>query len=285
MSVFTHSPIKLDLAAVRKGIGWAQSWTTKPILFVLNEGWMRLITVEQERFLACWSYPMPDHEEKIFFLIPPFASKVLSGPPAWEANELAIVVHKNVVGMILQDTHHQEFRLQWRWNIAGFEAPPHFTTMIHVPETIVKTSYITFADVIHFAIHSLVNPITAEDDLLHTDTAILIDFVPAQINIDGESVTRDSGKARYYFNPKLVMRGLEIVRERSIEVAIENLGSKESVLYLNSHRENWQVHCAVLSVPVTNPPKQPHMVVQEKHPPLMNGSWFVPSRSNPSLGG
>lgn len=282
MSVFLKVPLTIDLPTLRQGISWAQSWATSPILFTLSEGVMRLIVVEQERFLACWSYPMPHIEDKCFFLIPSFVAKTLTGPAAWEAETLEIVTNRTIVGMILRDNHAQEFRLQWRWSGDQFSAPPYFNSMIRVPETIIKTSYVTFADVVHFAIHNLVNPfkVSEEEAFLQAEDAILIDFVPGQINIHGEAVTRQAEKTQYYFKPRLVVRGLEIVRERSIEVGVENVTKRESILYLNSQRDNWQIHCAILSVPVSNPVQPSPLAIQQKHPPMLNGSWFVPNASS-----
>lgn len=278
MSVFASKPIALDLTAMRTGIGWAQSWTKRPILCTISDGWMRLMVVENRRFLASWAWPMPDFEGKVFFLIPRFVAKTIASPATWEADSMEVVLNSRVVGLILREGQ-QEFRLQWRWNPHDFDAPPEFGMMSRIPDTIVRTPYIALADVIHLAIHNLVNTTVAEN-LLQNENAILIDFTPGQINIDGESIAHGR-QSRYYFNPRMIIRGLEIVRERQVGFAMKRIGrGDESILYLSSQRDRWQVHCALHSVAVSSPEQSsnPPMRVRETRPPLANGSWLSHNR-------
>ena len=76
------NPIPLDIVAIRRGLGWAQSWTSGPVLCVINDEKLRLVVVDQEHFLACWSLPLPGIQQTHFFLIPSFVSKTLAGQPA-----------------------------------------------------------------------------------------------------------------------------------------------------------------------------------------------------------
>ena len=162
MSVFLSQPNSLDLAAMRTGLGWAQSWTNSCILCTLGNGWMRLIVAESDGFLASWGWPAPQLHDPVFFLIPPFVARTLSGPAAWEAKELEIMTNRNIVGLILRDGA-QEFRLQWRWLAKDFQSPKEFSIMSQLPDTLVSTPYISLADMIHMSMANLIRLIDEDD--------------------------------------------------------------------------------------------------------------------------
>lgn len=277
MSVFLSQPNSLDLNAMRIGLGWAQSWTNGSVLCTLGNGWMRLIVAEPNGFLASWSWSSPQLTDSVFFLIPPFVARTISGPAAWDAKELDIMTSRNIVGLLLRDGS-QEFRLQWRWLAQDFQSPKDFSIMSQLPDTLVSTPYINLADMVHMSMANLIRLIGEDesDTPWQEDGAILIDFLPGQINIDGESVT-DGKQARYYFKPRMLMRGLEIVRDHRVEFAMRDINrNKNSILYLASQRENWQIHCAILSV--SSPRLEltvPSMTIRETRPPMTDGSWFA----------
>ncbi len=275
MSIFLNDPIALDLAAMRTGLGWARSWARNPILCRIGDGWMRLIVVDQPGFLASWAWPLPDIEQPQFFLLPSFVASTLSGPAAWEAENLEVVVKGNLVGLILR-AGQQEFRLQWRWSAADFKAPREFTMMSQLPNTMMTAPYVSLSDMVHLAIANLMNPALAESDVLQEEGTVVIDFMPGQINIDGETIKHENQQARYFFNPRILVRGLEIVRERQISFAMQatNRGH-DSIIYLSSHREGWQVHCAVLSAGMSTEVPTTAIRIRETRPPMQDGSWLT----------
>lgn len=276
MSVYLNKSIKLDLVALRTGLGWAQSWTKNAILCKVGGGWMRLMVAEPEGFLASWAWPMPEAKQNQFFLIPSFVALTLSGPAAWEASGVEVVLKHNVVGMILR-SGTQELRLQWVWQPNDFKSPRDFTLMSQLPDTMISTPYVSLADMVHLSMANLIKVMSEdEEDVIRTQDAILIDFVPGQINIDGESITQSPQQSRYFFNPRMLMRGMEVVRENQISFAIQpTYREKDSILYLTSHRQGWQVHCALLSVNVSGAVTMPSMRIRETRPPMQDGSWFA----------
>ncbi len=284
MSIFQVNPISLDLAAVRTGLGWAQSWATHPILCKIGNEEMHFIIVERDGFVASWIWPSEGLHEKGFFLIPPFVARTLSGPAAWEADTLEVMIHNNVVGMILR-TGNQDFRLQWRWNAKNFAAPDEFTIMNQLPDTMINAPYIKVTDIVHLAVANLIIPMTDEENIWAKDGAILVDFTPGHINIDGEAITRrEDNQARYYFNPQKLMRGLEIVRERQIGFVIRPTKQGQgAILDLACQRDGWQIHCALMAVGVSTGTPPPSVEIRETREPMQEGSWFRPRLQDSSI--
>ncbi len=272
-TVFSVKPIALDFSAMRTGLGWAQSWAGEDaILCKLERGWMRLMAAEKNGFVASWSWPTPTIEENRFFLIPPFVAHILSGPAAWDVSELQVMAHRNLVGFILK-IDEQDLRLQWSWKASDFNAPREFTPMSQLPDTMMSAPYVKLADEIHLALANLIKLTVEESDQLHQAGAVLIDFTPGQINIDGEAITQGK-QARYYFTPRMLVRGLEIVRERQVGFVMQPINNgRNSVLYLSCQREGWQVHCAVLSVGVSLDAPPPTLTIRETRTPMQDGPW------------
>jgi hypothetical protein len=188
---------------------------------------------------------------------------------------LEVVSHRNVVGLILT-ADGQEFRMQWRWSAQEFQSPPEFKIMSHLPDTMLNAPYVNLADVIHLAIANVIKVFNETDENIEKPgEAILIDFMPGQINIDGETVSQGN-QARYYFHPRMLMRGLEIVRERQVGFAIRPVDQgKSAILYLSCQRNKWQIHCAISSVGVNlDAPGMPPMAIRQTRTPLQDGSWF-----------
>lgn len=275
------NPTELYMPALRTGLAWAQSWTKGHILCRLGHGRLTLMVAESNGFLAVWSYPMTNQDDNEFFLIPPFIARTLSGRAAWDIERLEILTNRNVVGAMLY-TAEQDFRLQWKWRPASFQAPRHFKHMSQLPDMTVRAPYVNLADHVHLAFANMMNPALITEDLPPDEPkgGILIDFMPGQINIDGESLHTGSQQARYYFNPKMLMRGLEIVRESHLSFTIHEIQrSRTAVLFLGCQREGWDIHCAVQSIGVSHQANTTPMRIRETKTPMQGGSWLQGART------
>ena len=268
------NPVELQMSAVRTGLAWAQSWTDGHILCKLSEGKMTFMVGDIEGFLAVWSWPAPKVNRTMFFLIPPFVAGTLSSRAAWNVDSIRIMTNQNVVGAILR-VGKQDFRLQWKWNAKTFRTPRFFKQMSRVPDMMVRAPYVNLSDIIHLAVANMMNPALVDElPVDNPEGGILIDFMPGQINIDGEQIQQQSQQARYYFSPKKLMRGMEIVRAPHLSFTIEEAQhDRNAILYLSCQREGWEIHCAVQSVGVSHA-HNPAMRVRETRPPMEGGSWL-----------
>ena len=273
------NPILIDPVAMRTGLAWAQSWTKDHILCRLGEGALMLMVADAGGFLAVWSWPVPEYNRSVFFLIPPFVAKTLSGRPAWDIEKMKVIVNRNVVGMMFY-SKNQEYRLQWKWQASDFLSPSYFRTMSHQPDMMMRAPYVNLADVIHLAIANMISPALVDEmPSDQPEGGILIDFVPGQINIDGEMLHAQNQQVRYYFNPKMLMRGLEIVRASHLGFGIQELAAnRQAVLFFACEREGWSIHTAIQSVGVSLGQPQPAMRIRETRTPLQDGSWFKGAR-------
>jgi len=242
-----NEPLRLNPQIVRQGLGWAQSWTDGPILCVITPESVGFAVVNEQRFVAGWEWAEDTGAPYRFFLIPPFIASTLSGHKAYEFTGLRVRTNRNYVAVTVRDAHG-EYVLQWRWQAASFPAPVFFEQMVQVPEeTVERRTFVAIADAVHLAIANL-GRLEAIEEFDRRQLAIVIDFAPGHFKIDGQPITLGD-EQRYYFDPRLIMRGLEIVRGRHIGFSVASTTVPgQSILYMTSERDNWRLYCSMLSI-------------------------------------
>lgn len=269
-SILTTNPIELNIQAVRKGLSWAQSWTSEPVLCRIKDEKMHLIAVSQQRFLVSWAWPLPGVTGSQFFLIPPFVISTITNPAAYSADALAVMLKKNVAGLIIKQGK-QEFRLQWRWTPDSFKAPKHFEQMLNPPQKMIQDGYLALADVVHLAIANLGHISAAED----------VSFEEAVIEMNLPLTdSENNNRSRYFFEPRLVIRGMEVTRGDRVGFAMQPIENKRAILHFTTQREDYFIHCAILST-ATKSAWAPSttITIRETRPPMSDGAWISPRRS------
>ncbi len=242
-----NEPIRLNPEVIRLGLGWAQSWTNGPILCVISPDAIRFTIVSERRFVASWEWAEETEAPYCFFLIPPFIASTLSGQIAYSITGLRARINRTHVALTVRDPNG-EYVVQWRWQAASFQAPPFFDQMSQPPdEPLEEKAYMAIADAVHLAIANI-GRLEAMEQIDRQQLAILVDFEPGRFTIDGQPITVGSQEG-YYFDPRLIVRGLEVVRGKHIGFAIgETLTPEQSILYMVSDRDNWRVQCSLLSI-------------------------------------
>lgn len=269
-SVLTAKPIVLNIQAMRRGLSWAQSWSSEPVLCRIKDEKMYLVAVSQKQFLVSWAWPLPGVMESHFFLIPPFVISTITNPAAYSADGLAVMLKKNVAGMIINQGK-QEFRLQWRWSADSFRAPKSFEKMLNPPANIVQSSYLAIADVVHLAIANLGNMNVSEE----------VSFDSAVIEVNLPMTEENPDNTRYFFDPRLVLRAVEVTRGDSIGFAMQPIEGKKAIVHFMTQREDYFIHCAILSTSVKSEwAASTTLTVRETRPPMADGAWILPRREN-----
>lgn len=266
-------PLHLNPEAVRLGLGWAQSWTDGPVLCVLTPESTRFVVVNERRFIASWEWLEETDTPYRFFLIPPFIASTLASHAAYSITGLRARVNRTHIALTVRDAHG-EYVLQWRWRAASFAAPPFFDQMVQMPEETLRETYVAIADAVHLAIANI-GRLEAMEQLDRQTLAIMMNFAPGQFKIDGQPITVGNEQS-YYFDPRLIMRGLEIVRGKHIGFAIaKTLIPSQSILYMTSLREQWRIQCALLSI---QPDERTHVITQQVREIPKTGSLAVRER-------
>jgi hypothetical protein len=112
---------------------------------------------------------------------------------------------------------------------------------------------------VHLAIANL-GRLEAMEQFDRNNLAILVDSAPGRFRIDGQPIFRGD-EQRYYFDPRLIVRGMEVVRGKHIGFALTpTIVPGQAVLYMSSRRENWRIHCALLSI---LPDEQTYIISQQ----------------------
>lgn len=256
-----NTPIRLNPQAMRLGLGWAQSWTTGPVLCVVTPEAMRFAVVSEHRFIASWEWAEDTDSPYRFFLMPPFITNTLASHTAQNLSSLRARINRAHVALTVRDDHG-EYVLEWRWRANSFYAPPFFDQMAQAPAETQEETYMAIADAVHLAIANL-SRLHMMEEISRTDLAIMVDFSPGHFKIDGQPITL-SDEQRYFFDPRLIMRGLEVVRGKNIGFALSpTIIPGQAILYMVSQRDQWNVQCALLSV---LPSEQTHVVSQRVRP-------------------
>ncbi|MBN2469933.1 MAG: hypothetical protein JXN59_04335 [Anaerolineae bacterium] len=242
-----NDTLHLNPRIMRQGLSWAQSWSNGPVLCVVTPESTRFQIVSERRFLASWEWMEETGSDSHFFLIPPFVARTLSGHPAYSITSLRVRVHRTRVAITVRDKNG-EYVVQWHWKAADFEAPPFFDLMSDSPSDLLeRKTFITMADAIHLAIANL-GRLEALEQINRHNLAIAVDFSPGHFKIDGQPITLGHER-RYYFDPRLIVRGLEVARGKHIGFAITQTPvTGQSILHMISDRDNWRVECALLSL-------------------------------------
>ncbi len=263
--------INLNPNVIRIGLSWALHWSSGPILCMILPKSTRLVVVNDHRFVASWEWFEETDAKPCFFLIPPFVASTLTSPASWDILRVDVSLRKNTVLMTMYDDFGV-YVLQWRWDPWTFQAPEAFQQMMTQPEDMVQTEYVHVADAVHLAVANL-GRMEGLERIQRERLAMAIDFTPGRLSIDGRQIVAGDSQ-RYYFDPRLVIRGLEVARARGISFSMARIASGEhAILYINSEREQWQVRCAILSLNIheTRLPSY-----GEQAPDIYNGSRLSP---------
>lgn len=239
--------VKLDGGVIGKGLRLAVSRSEEPILCLLKRGTIRLIAVSGLRLVVSWetrlSQPVTGD---LAFLIPPLIAELLSTDAVCAQIVVEFIVgHEQVVARFTD--HFGSYELYWRSDLASFPAPEAFGQMMKVPYVLMDVPYVRFSDATHAAVAKLVR-IEADQEINPAKLAILIDLDFGRLRLNGQEIVTSESR-QYYFDPRLVIRALEFLKERILAVGVSPLpGGERGYLSLIAQQEDWKVHCSLLSI-------------------------------------
>jgi signal transduction histidine kinase len=230
------------------GVRKASSRTEDPILCLIKADKITLVAVSGLRLVVSWEArlrePAPGN---LAFLIPPLVARLLSCEAICGQVGIAFSMQGQHVTAKLTD-HLGSYEFRWQSDFSSFKGPAEFAHLIQAPQTLVSVPHLRFSDASHQAVAKL-GYMHADRQISPTKLAILIDLNFGRLLVDGEEIVTTESH-RYYYDPRLVIRALEFLKEETLRVGITPLPSNHRRGYLSLLCKDggWTVHCALLSI-------------------------------------
>lgn len=239
-------PIEIEPQLLRTGLKRAMTRNRDTVLCILSPTSLRLISVSSLRMMVSWEHPIAGPQRPQYYIFPALVTHLLTGPLGQDLQRITLSLAGKDVSLGMTDAYND---YQWRWqaDLRHFYAPPEFVHMIAVPRGLLTISYLSLSDAAHQAVANLVN-LESLQDIPPEKLAILIDFSSSHMTLDGRNIVRGA-RGAFYFDPRLVIRALEIVKANTLQVGMTPLPKgHRAVLTLLARQDQWRVQCALLSV-------------------------------------
>ena len=230
------------------GIQKAVSRSDEPILCLIREDKITLVAVSGLRLVISREARLREPTATTMaFLIPPLVAELLSSNTICTQIGIAFELHGQNAAARLTD-HFGSYELRWKSDFASFAGPKAFAQLIQAPNALVTVPHLRFSDAAHQAVAKL-GYMHADRQISPSKLAVLIDLNFGQLLVNGEEIVAAESR-RYYFDPRLVIRTLEFVREETLRVGITPLPSEPRRGYMSvlSKDGEWTIHCALLSI-------------------------------------
>lgn len=230
------------------GIRKVRSRTTEPLLCLVRQQKIMLVAVSSIRLVVTWEARLSQPaSSNLTFLLPPVIADWLSCDIVGSQAGVVLVTRGQSAIVRLAD-HLGSYDLHWKSDLASLSAPRELQQLLQAPKEIVRVPHLSFSDAAHQAVAKL-GCMHASRQINPTKLAMLVDLNFGRLRVDGEViVTTDS--RRYFFDPRLVIRAMEFLKEETIGVGITPLRGDErrGCLSLLCSDGQWNIHCALLSI-------------------------------------
>lgn len=238
----------VDGAVLCTGIQKALSCTSEPLLCLVRKRKITLVAVSGLRLVITWEARLSQAPaENLAFLLPPIVAELLSCKTVCGQGEIVLATRGQSAIARLTD-HLGSYDLHWKSDLASFSGPRELAYILQAPRELVSVPHLSFSDAAHQAVAKL-GCMHATKQINPTKLAMLVDLNFGRLRVDGEVIVTTQSR-RFFFDPRLVIRALEFLREETIGVGIAPLRGEErrGCLSLSSTDGEWTVHCALLSI-------------------------------------
>jgi hypothetical protein len=242
-----YKSVRIDGQVLSAGIRQAIARSEDPLICFIKPDTIRLVAVSGLRMVLSWETQLqsPASGNQVF-LVPPVIADLLMSESIRSQPGVEIARRGKDVSLRLID-HLGSYDIRWKSDLAAFPAPPEFSELLKVPDVLIDVPYLRISDAIHQAVAKLVR-LESDEQVSQTKLAILIDLDFGRLSINGEEIV--VGKSRqYYFDPRLVIRALEMIKDRSIRVGVSPLVEvPRAYLSFLAEQDGWSVQCSLLSI-------------------------------------
>lgn len=238
----------VDGALLCAGIQKATAASSECLLCLARKSGIVLVAVSDLRLVISWEAQLSEAPaENLVFLLPPTIAELLSCGAISEQAEVVLATCGESASARLTD-RWGSYRLVWESDLLSFSTPRELAYLLQEPRGLVKVPHLSFSDAAHRAVSKL-GCMHATRQISPTKLAMLVDLNYGRLRIDGEVIVTTQSR-RFFFDPRLVIRALEFLREGTIEVGITPLPGEErrGYLSLQTTEGEWRVRCALLSI-------------------------------------
>lgn len=237
----------IDGQVLCTGLQKASSRSEEPILCLIKTDTIRFIAVSGLRLIVSWEKRLREPVEgNLAFVVPPLVAELLSGKVI--CSQVAVEFSMGGTAVIARLTDHLgSYEIRWKSDVASFPAPMAFGQIVNVPEALMEVPYLKFSDATHQAVAKLIR-MEANEQVNPSKLAILIDLDFGRLRVDGEEIVTTESR-QYFFDPRLVIRALEFLKDRNLRVGVTPLATeRQAYLSLLAEEGEWTVHCSLLSI-------------------------------------
>jgi hypothetical protein len=237
----------IDGTALCTGVQHATSRSEEPVLCLIKADTITFVAVSGLRLIISWRTKLPKPVAGNFaFVIPPLIAELLSCEAICAQVGVEFGLQAGQAIARLTD-HLGSYDIRWKSDVGAFPAPEAFGHLIQIPEALVEVSHLKFSDATHQAVANLVQ-MESEEQISRSKLAILIDLDFGRLRVEGEEIVTKEAH-QFYFDPRLVIRALEFLKENTLRVGITPLmAGRRAYLSLVCDQDGWTIHCALLSI-------------------------------------
>jgi len=228
------------------GIRQASARSDEPILCLARRNGLTFVAVSGLRLVVSWEFALPTPvARQAAFVIPPMIVNHLLAVTGSNSCETDLVLDGNNVALITRD-ELGSYELRWRSDVRGFPALPEMSRLLVPPAAPIRLGYLEVSDAVHQAVIQLAD-MESHRQIHRTRLAVMVSLADNHLTVIGQEIETQAVN-RYYFDPRLVIRSLELVKADTIEVGLTSLGPRSAFLSIINRQPDRQVHGALLSI-------------------------------------
>jgi len=239
-------PTVIDPQVMRTGLKRTMTRSQGPLLCILRLASIRFIRMSGMRMLVSWEHTIAGPPSPQHYVFPVLVTWLLASTLGRELTHITLSTAGKATVLGMEDEHNQH-QLRWRTDLRQFLAAPEFAQMVAAPKGMITLSYLSLSDAAHEAVANLVN-LQSMHNIPSEKLAVLVDFSSSLLTLAGRTVGLGA-RGAYYFDPRLIIRTLEIIKSKTLQVGITPLPvGHRAVLTMMANQDGGRVQCALLSI-------------------------------------
>jgi hypothetical protein len=242
----TSERISLEGRILWDAVRRASACSEVSLLCVARSRHLTFVALNGASLIVSWRYAIQQQARGApVFLIPPMIVSHLLAALPQTTDAVDLTIDRDEARLTACDGVGS-YELRWRFDLRSFPAPPVMSHLLACPSSLIQHSYLQIADSIHQAVAQLAG-IESQQRIHRTRLAILVGMVGGRLAVQGQEILAQA-EDEFYFDPRLLVRALECIRARQVEVGLNRLDSQHGYLSLVDRRRAFVMHCALLSI-------------------------------------